>query len=167
MNKLRYLGHCKTLDEVKAEYKKLTQQWMVNENDPGSMALLDAIDQEYAAISQRTKFKQLTKEIQEEFIGFPKIVKELISLELNLEICGIFLWVNGNTYDHVDKLKELGLKYSPNKKMWYYRPKWFRSTNTTPVDMEFIRKKYGSDTVEREFVFDQPTDDDGQGRIQV
>ena len=114
------------------------------------------VDDEYNEISQRPKFQKNSPEVKEEFLAFPKIVKELVRISLNMEMCGSWLWVSGNTYDHVEKLKELGLKYSPNKKLWYYRPKWSRSSNSTPVSFDFIRRKYGSDTVEKEFIFDQP-----------
>jgi len=113
MKQLKYFNHCKTLDEIKSEYKMQAQQWLSTEKNAGEPSLMTSLDNEYYEISQRPKFKQQSQEIQEEFLAFPKIVKELISLELNLEICGVFLWVSGNTYDHVDKLKELGLKFSP------------------------------------------------------
>jgi len=113
MNKMKYFRHCKSLDEVKSEYKKLTQHYLPTETNPGYEAMMTLVDREYVEISQRPKVKQQSQEIQEEFLVFPKIVKELISLELNLEICGSWLWVSGNTYNHSDKLKELGLKFSP------------------------------------------------------
>lgn len=157
MKTLRYFAHCKTLDAVKVEFKKLAQQWMVNDNDQASIAILESIEQEYLSISQRPKFKQLEKDVREDFIGFPGIVKPLVKLGLNLELCGTWLWISGDTISCKEVLKEMGLRYSPNKKMWYYRPVWSRSSNSSPVSFDFIRRKYGSDTVEQEFVFDRHT----------
>jgi hypothetical protein len=156
MKTLRYFAHCKTLDAVKAEYKKLAQQWLVYGDNPGDATLFDAIEQEYLLISQRPKFKQMAEEVQQEFIGFPNIVKSLVKLGLDLEMCGSWLWISGDTISCKEELKEMGLRYSPNKKMWYYRPVWSRSNNSSPTSLDYIRRKYGSDTVEQYFVFDRP-----------
>lgn len=167
MKKMKYFSHCKSLDEVKSEYKKLTQQWLPTETNPGNKTEMALLDDEYFEISQRPKFKQQSHEVQEEFISFPKIVKELVRLGLNLEVCGSWLWCGGDTIKHKEVLKELGLRYSPGKQLWYYRPKWHRSTNSTPVDMDFIRKKWGTDKQEQDSLFDQPVEANGQGRIKV
>ena len=116
MNKMKYFRHCKSLDEVKSEYKKLAQHYLPTETNRGYEAMMTLVDREYIEISQRPKFKQQPQEVQEEFLSFPKIIRELVRLELELEMCGSWLWVSGNTYDHADKLKELGLKFSSNKK---------------------------------------------------
>ena len=53
--------------------------------------------------------------------------------------------VTGNTFEHRDKLKELGYRYSHNKKCWYWRPYTERSRASKPTTMDYIREKYGSD----------------------
>ena len=154
--KTNYFKHCKSLDEVKSEYKKLMQHWLPTVNTAGEPNIVSVIEKQYLEISYQPAFKQLSKEIQEEFLLFPNVVKELVRIELVLEICGSWVWITGNTFNHTDKLKELGLKFSPSKKMWYYRPKWSKATNSAPMSIEYIRNRYGSDTVEKEFVFDKP-----------
>jgi len=155
MKQLKYFNHCKSLDEIKSEYKKHVLQWLPTAERAGEADLLALLDTEYNEISQRPNFKKNSPEVQAEFTVFPKIVKELVTIGLDMEMCGSWLWVSGNTFDHTEKLKELGLKYSPNKKMWYYRPKWSRSTNSSPMSFDYIRNKYGSDKIEKEFAFDQ------------
>jgi len=166
MKKLKYFNQCKSLDEVKAEYKRYVQRLLPREGHAGDPSELVHVENEYHEISQRPKFQDLTEEVKEEYLGYPNKVKILIRLGLDLEMCGSWLWVSGNTIDHKEELKEMGLRYSPNKKMWYYRPKWSRSTNSTPVDMEYIRKTYGSDVDNGEFVFDRqhkPTSSTNKG----
>jgi len=36
----------------------------------------------------------------------------------------------------------------PLKKMWYWRPKDYKSANRKPRSMEYIRFKYGSDIID-------------------
>ena len=129
MKKLKYFNQCKSLDEVKAEYKRYVQRLLPREGNAGDPSELVHVENEYHEISQRPKFQDLTEEVKEEYLGYPNKVKILIRLGLDLEMCGSWLWVSGNTIDHKEQLKELGLRYSPNKKMWYYRPKWSRSAN--------------------------------------
>ena len=172
MSTIKHFKHCKTLDEVKAEYKKLAQQWLQNEDDETSMAILEEIDQEFISISQRPKFMKLSQEIQSEFINFPEIVKSLIKLKLNMECIGSWIWVSGPTIDCKEKLKDMGLKYSPSKTMWYYRPVWSKASNSTPMSLDYIRRKYGSDSVQPEFAFDQEPYkkqpiESNQGRLPV
>jgi len=155
MKKLNFFRECKSIDEVKAEYKRCVQRWLPREGHAGDSDQLSRAENEYLEISKRPKFQEQSEEVKEEYLGYPAKVKTLVKLGLDLEMCGSWLWVGGNTIDHKEQLKELGLRYSPNKKMWYYRPKWSRSANSTPVDMEFIRKKYGSDADNGIFAFDR------------
>ena len=155
MKKLKYFNECKSLDEVKAEYKRYVQRLLPREGHAGDPNELVHVENEYYEISQRPKAQEMDEEVREEYLAYPSLVKKLVVKGLNLEMCGSWLWVSGNTIEHKEELKELGLRYSPNKKMWYYRPKWYRSTNSTPVDMEFIRKKWGTDADNGEFAFDR------------
>jgi hypothetical protein len=69
---------------------------------------------------------------------------------LNIEICGSWIWVSGNTYTYKEQLKESGYHYSRSKKMWYFA--------SEPIDekrkyrhsqsQDKIRFKYGSEKVE-------------------
>lgn len=155
MKELKYFKHCKSLDEVKAEYKRCVQRWLPSESNEGDIKKMALVENEYHGISQRTKFQDQPEDVKEEYLQFPNKVKKIHELGLNQEVCGSWLWVSGNTIDHKETLKSLGLRYSPNKQRWYYRPKWYRSTNSTPVDMDFIRKKWGTDADDGEFVFDR------------
>ena len=132
MTTIKHFSRCKSLDEVKSVYHKLVQERLPRDNFPGDTDLMANVDQEYLQISERSKFNELPEEVREDYLAFPDMVKELVRRELKLEMCGSWLWVGGHTYDHADILKELGLKFSSNKKMWYHRPKWSRSNNSTP-----------------------------------
>ena len=78
--------------------------------------------------------------------GFKDVLKILIHLSgLKIELCGKWLWISGNTKEHIEALKAAGCKLAAKKKMWYWRPADSASTQKREArSMAFIRKKYGS-----------------------
>jgi len=71
----------------------------------------------------------------------------IITLGLQIEICGNWVWVSGDTRPHKDVLKEAGFKWAPKKMMWHFRPSDYKSYNRGKWDMDKIREKHGSVTV--------------------
>lgn len=64
---------------------------------------------------------------------------------IEVELCGTWLWIDGNTYENRESLKAVGCKFSRTKKKWYWRSPdakagWSRGKQT----MGQIRQKYGS-----------------------
>lgn len=77
--------------------------------------------------------------------------KEIIDILLNLdgvevELCGNWLWISGDTRQYKDRLKALGCRWAPKKTKWYWMPeeerhaRHYRGKST----MAEIRNKYGS-----------------------
>lgn len=69
--------------------------------------------------------------------------------DLNLEVCGVWLWVTGDTKKHKDLLKSLNLRFHAKKLCWFFcdyneSKKTFRSKE---LDMNEIRIKHGSKVV--------------------
>ena len=150
---MKYFANCKTIEELKKEYRRLAL-----ENHPdrgGNEATMKAINLEYEVMADRLKnvheSNEETKtehktETPKEFI---QIIDALIRMHgVEIEICGSWLWVSGNTYEHKEKISALGFKYSKNKKSWY----WFADIENTgkrrgKYSMAQIRNKYGSEYV--------------------
>lgn len=89
---------------------------------------------------------------------------EEISLALNkiinlhgliIEVCGAWVWVSGNTKEHWPVLKEAGFKFSPPKKMVYFRPHYAstRRYKKDGLSMDDIRNKYGADNIKAKKTF--------------
>lgn len=94
----------------------------------------------------RFGFDKLPEWAQQDYIDFPEVLDQLVRIkELELEMIGSWLWVSGFTWRYKDQLKELGLQFAPDKKLWYWRPADERSTNSNPVPIEVIRKIHGTD----------------------
>lgn len=148
MEKSNVFQGCRNANDLLRRYKQLTM--LHHPAKGGSVDKMKQVYRDYQAAlkSEPMHFDHMLKELQEDLKGFPGLIKELIALDLDLEMCGSWLWISGNTFDHREKLKDLGLRYSPNKKMWYFRPSGEGSHASSPMDMAWIRGKYGSDLVE-------------------
>lgn len=75
-------------------------------------------------------------------------LNKIINFGLNIEVCGAWVWVDGNTKPYKDVLKENGFKWAPKKTRWYYRPSDFKSRSNGSWSMSKIREFYGSSSVE-------------------
>ena len=149
---MKYFNNCHTLDELKKEYRRLAMQ---NHPDRGGDAeIMKAINNEYEqmhAILQKQhnasadEFHQST-ESPNEFIDIINILVKLHGLDI--ELCGQWLWIGGNTRENKDALKAAGCRWSNNKKLWYWHHeeanrRHYRGSST----MGQIRTKYGSQTI--------------------
>lgn len=67
--------------------------------------------------------------------------------DLEIEICGSWVWVGGNTRDHKETLKMSGFKWANRKKMWNFRPDDWKSSSRGNYSMDNIRDSHGSKTV--------------------
>ena len=56
-----------------------------------------------------------------------EVLQQIITFEdINIEIVGCLIWVDGNTYDYKDTLKNIGFKWFREKKKWYFHTETFR-----------------------------------------
>lgn len=143
--KATYFRDCHSLDEVKKEYKRLA---LVHHPDKGGdTAIMQEINRQYEEMMLHPSFAEAKAEAQEDFIKFPEIISQIIGFDITIEVCGNWIWLTGNTYAYRKELRESGFFFAPKKSMWYWRPKDFKSANSKPKDMDYIRSKYGSDVV--------------------
>lgn len=81
-----------------------------------------------------------------------KKILEILHLEgLNVEICGLWIWITGNTREHKISLKNCGFLWSSKKEAWYWREEnkkggWYRKSE---YELSAIRMKHGSLTVQK------------------
>ena len=62
---------------------------------------------------------------------------------LNLEVCGTWLWIGGDTKQHKEKIKELGGHWAPKKKLWYITPPNTMHFRNKERSIEDIRETHG------------------------
>lgn len=156
----KYFENVQTLDELKAAYRAAA---LANHPDRGGdTAVMQAINADYeerfnllkdrqntAAAEDTSGQTRATTEAPADFIN---IISALLKLDgLEVELCGRWLWIGGNTFAHKDALKAAGCRWSSSKKLWSWHfagdgDRWSRGKKT----MAQIRGKYGS----QRFTFD-------------
>lgn len=153
---MKYFINVTTLDELKKQYRRLA---MIHHPDVGGdPETMKAINNEHDVLFESLKKQHndraaadetgktyATTETAEEFRD---IVEKLLRMDgLEVELCGSWLWIGGDTRKHKDELKSAGCRWSSNKKLWYWHHaeegrRWHKGSAT----MNQIRNKYGSQT---------------------
>lgn len=147
----KYFTNVKTLDDLKKAYRRLA---MLHHPDRGGdPEVMKQINNEHDALFEVLKdahnrsadeFHQTTETAEE----FRDIIERLLKLDgLEIELCGSWLWIGGNTKEHKEALKAAGCRWSNNKKLWYWHHaeeghRWHKGKKS----MSEIRAKYGSQT---------------------
>lgn len=145
-----YFENCKTLEELKKEYKRLALKYHPDRPE-GDLELMKIINNEYEIMFERLqKISNNNNEKTENVNDFRDIIDKIINFNINIEICGSWIWLSGSTYQYKEVLKELGFKWSANKKMWYYRPENYYSKKHKAWTIEEIRNLYGSEKIKTE-----------------
>ncbi len=147
-----FFQNCTNLDELKKAYRAAC---LANHPDcGGDCETMKKINIEYKEVFEKLKKFQnqaaekgeakKTTETPEEFI---EIVNKLLVLEdIEVELCGSWLWIAGDTFNYKDELKQAGCLWSRSKRKWYWRHaedscRWSRGSS----NMAEIRDKYGSE----------------------
>lgn len=140
-----YFENCRTLDELKAEYKRLAKKY--HPDMGGDTATMQAINAQYeAAFNNRMNGKATnganTAETAADFINVINAVMKMGG-NITLEIVGNWLWCSGDTRPVKEQLKAAGFRWASKKRMWYWHSGEYykRSSNAS---MDAIRRKYGS-----------------------
>jgi CTP synthase (UTP-ammonia lyase) len=137
---------CTSADEVQLRYDELCKVFN------GQDEMLNTIKVEYSTLmSVLVDSKPIVEAVKEETTTLSDIIKNLqekVNPEgLRLEIVGKWLWLSGATFSVKEALKELGFRYSPDKKSWYWRSESDRSSNEKPIPLDMIKEKYGASLV--------------------
>lgn len=149
---MKYFAACATLDALKHEYRRLC---MIHHPDRGGdTATMAAINQEYDEAFRRLQSGRTTQqttethEAEEAPEAFRAVISRLVILAgINIEICGSWVWVTGNTYPNREALKAAGLRYSKGKAAWYWKPEGSHSKARRNYSMDEIRQLHGSERI--------------------
>ena len=149
---MKFFTNIHTLDELKKAYRRLAMQHHPDQG--GDLETMKQVNEEHDKLFETLKnshnetadeYHQTTETPEE----FREIINLLLGLDgLELELCGSWLWIGGNTKTHKEELKVAGCRWSQNKKLWYWHhaeegQKWRRGK----ASMSQIRSKYGSESI--------------------
>lgn len=149
---MEFFNNVSDIAELKKQYKQLALH--LHPDCGGDETDFIKMNREY-----ETLFKQIKAGIKEKTHstkinlsdnddGFREVINALMRLNVDIELCGEWLWIGGSTKECKDKLKEIGCKWATKKKLWYWKPAWQSLRgNRKEKTMEEIRLKYGSETI--------------------
>ena len=134
-------------------FKTLAKQFHPDVAGTDTTAIMQAINAEYVlAIARAAKGEDLSsEEVEAEILNaeqYKNAINAIIHLEsISIEVCGGWIWVNGNTYPYRQIFKAAGFYFASVKKAWYFRSVEYKTDNKKSKSMEEIRRKYGSQTI--------------------
>ena len=161
----KYFRNINCIEDLKAQYKKLAFMYhpdVVQDESLKDSALeaMKIINSEYSELfkifkntyrnsegeAYRTKYP--TDEIPEDFIN---IIHEVIRMKnVQVELCGRWIWCTGNTKEYKDTFKRLHFFWSGKKAAWYYHHPMDKSHSREKYSLDQIRSIYGSKVYENE-----------------
>lgn len=154
-----YFDGCRDLDALKQRYKALAKAYHPDINPGAGDEAMQQINAQYDALVKRlarVAADGRTEATEDEARdaatmaqAYREIISQIIHLAgLEIELCGSWLWVSGETYANREALKAAGLRYASKKQMWYWRPDEAACRRSRRgATMADIRTKYGSERV--------------------
>ncbi|MEM2161113.1 MAG: J domain-containing protein [Candidatus Nitrosotenuis sp.] len=138
-------GHT-TSEAIKAAYRKAAQQYHPDRNSAG-LEMMKLINAAYDIIKDFNGNVDQEGNNKDYGNHLNAALNAIIGLGLNIEICGAWIWVSGNTKSHKETLKSAGYRWAPKKALWYFRPDDYKCRKHKAWRMEDIYSKYGRDVI--------------------
>jgi len=148
----------KDVNTLRAAYKRLLIKYHPDNNKNDTTGMMQEINAEYDLLFQQLKdtyehsdnYKKQTDR-QKQAYDWEKdkqlraIIVALSKFAgLEIELCGTWVYVRGETYPYRKELKVLGMNYNRQKKCWIIHFDDYYKYHKKSVSMSHIRDKYGS-----------------------
>lgn len=153
---LSILGLSAVADQagIKLAYRKASAKYHPDRN-PAGLEMMKAVNVAYKFLTE-ISYNGAERPIEDEVnADFGEQLNDAINAVINLtgvniEICGAWVWLTGNTREHKDAIKAAGYWWAKKKAAWYFRPADYKSRNRGNWDLDKIRDTYGSVSVNTE-----------------
>lgn len=148
--------HAKNLVELKKEYRELAKKH--HPDMGGNDADMASINNEYDMLAKTLPNINMNGEEyqpteRENSEAFRNAINSIIHCEgLEIELCGSWVWVTGNTIVHKEILKKSGYKWSAKKVAWYWHNEGYQKLGHKTYNLNEIRSMWGSEKIETEKV---------------
>lgn len=137
-----------TAEAVKQAYRKACSKYHPDRN-PAGAEMMKMVNQAYDVLKNYNFDEPLNATVSAAAYGdeLNDALNAIINLGLEIELCGAWVWVTGDTKTHKAILKEAGYKWAGKKLAWYFRPSDYKSYSRGKYSLDDIRSKYGSKSV--------------------
>ena len=156
--KLQYFADVQNVKELKKTYHKLVLKNHPDKGGDHETMVAIVLEYEWAlanlfdAEGNRKGTASSTKggNYNSKSDGFREALDKLMKLDgLDIEVCGSWIWVGGNTFPNKDAIKAAGCRWSKAKKLWYWKnPETF--CRSKGCSMDKIRELHGSEVFKSE-----------------
>ena len=138
-------------DLVKIAIRKATTKFHPDRNQAGleMMKLVNAAKRFFSDFDYST---EASIELTDAGRDYGDLLNEAINAVISLdgvivEVCGIWVWLSGNTRPMKDSIKAAGYKWAGKNKKWYFRTTDYKSRGRGNYTMDDIRAAHGSETL--------------------
>lgn len=159
---MKYFRNVQDLQELRRQYKELLKTH--HPDNGGNVADMQEINAEYDSLFKILKDKHESKQADNSksnnshaYYDFAEdeqlreVLQKVIHFsDITIEVCGSWIWIDGNTYQYRKELKEIGFKWASAKKQWYWHSEAYIKKSRKTLSMEDIRNYYGSTEVQTE-----------------
>jgi curved DNA-binding protein CbpA len=133
-------------DLIKQAYRKACTKFHPYRN-PAGIEIMKLLNQAFETLKKEPDFAAENKTE-----GYDESLNDAINAVMQMdgviiEICGLWVWLSGDTRPHKTEIKEAGYFWASKKMMWYFRPADFKSKGRGKDSIDDIRAKYGSKEV--------------------
>lgn len=137
-----------TPETIKAAYRKACSTYHPDRN-PAGLEMMKLVNQAYDALRDETGTVDAKEDGDISSYGEDifNALSKIIHLGFDVEICGAWVWLHGDTKPHKEILKEAGFRWAPKKCLWYFRPADYKSKGRGKFSMDEIRSTHGSEKV--------------------
>ena len=150
---MKYFATCATLEDLRKVYRRLAVQY--HPDLGGDTETMQQINAEYDNAFEALKNRHNTQAaatgsrvIHEAPEKFRQVIERIITIPgIEIELCGSWVWISGDTRSCKDQLKAAGCFWASKKKMWYWHPGDFKRRGHGWT-IERIRERFGSEALE-------------------
>jgi len=133
-------------ESIKAAYRKACSIYHPDRNQAG-LEMMKLVNQAYEALKNERGEAKDTEGTQRYGEAINAALNAIMGLGLEIEICGAWIWLHGDTKPHKEIIKNAGFMWAPKKKLWYFRPADYKSRGRGKFSMDEIRATHGSQKV--------------------
>jgi hypothetical protein len=145
---MKYFENITTIEQAKIKYKELAKAH--HPDLGGCVEVMKEINKQYEKILQGV-FETQGKSISdiEDLLKEDALLREKLNAVLSIpdvdvELCGKWIWITGNTKIVKDLIKAAGFFWAKQKCAWYWRSEENKGCNRKPLTIDEIRRNHGS-----------------------